>query len=341
MERSMRIGWAISRSCGRCADDGEYAQVVDQDSVHGAGPPFEVRVTISARSPCASATCAPTRLGRGRTSLSDLADYEALFPTLTFDRPARVLRITLDAPGLNAVVPDVPPRSSPTCGSPSIAIPTRESPSSGAPARRSPPAAASSCSTSSPTDYAARTRVLREARDLVDNVINCSKPIVSAIHGPAVGAGLVCGAARRRVGGRPHRPHHRRPHPARRRRRRPRRDLLAAAVRHGQGEVLPAHLRHADRRGGRAHRPGVAVRRRRPGPGPRALEVAVQLAGMAQSAHPLDEAHAQPLVPPGRADLRRRRSPTSSTASAAPTRAEGLASHREKRPPEFTGPTSE
>ena len=36
-----------------------------------------------------------------------------------------------------------------------------------------------------------RTRVLREARDLVHNVIDCSKPIVSAIHGPAVGAGLV------------------------------------------------------------------------------------------------------------------------------------------------------
>ena len=40
-------------------------------------------------------------------------------------------------------------------------------------------------------DYADRTRILREARDLVFNVINCSKPIVSAIHGPAVGAGLV------------------------------------------------------------------------------------------------------------------------------------------------------
>ena len=40
-------------------------------------------------------------------------------------------------------------------------------------------------------DFAVRTRVLREARDLVHNVIDCSKPIVSAIHGPAVGAGLV------------------------------------------------------------------------------------------------------------------------------------------------------
>jgi enoyl-CoA hydratase len=40
------------------------------------------------------------------------------------------------------------------------------------------------------TDHAARTRILREARDIVYNVINCSKPVVSAIQGPAVGAGL-------------------------------------------------------------------------------------------------------------------------------------------------------
>lgn len=33
-------------------------------------------------------------------------------------------------------------------------------------------------------------RTLREARDLVHNVIECSKPIVAAINGPAVGAGL-------------------------------------------------------------------------------------------------------------------------------------------------------
>jgi enoyl-CoA hydratase len=42
-------------------------------------------------------------------------------------------------------------------------------------------------------DFAARARVWREARDLVYNVINCSKMIVSAMHGPAVGAGLVVG----------------------------------------------------------------------------------------------------------------------------------------------------
>lgn len=38
--------------------------------------------------------------------------------------------------------------------------------------------------------FEVRTRVWREASDLVYNVINCSKPIVSAIEGPCVGAGL-------------------------------------------------------------------------------------------------------------------------------------------------------
>ena len=39
-------------------------------------------------------------------------------------------------------------------------------------------------------DPEAHRRTLREARDLVRNVIECSKPIVSAINGAAVGAGL-------------------------------------------------------------------------------------------------------------------------------------------------------
>jgi enoyl-CoA hydratase len=43
------------------------------------------------------------------------------------------------------------------------------------------------------TDYATRLRVFHEARDLVYNVINCPKPIVSAMTGPAVGAGLAVG----------------------------------------------------------------------------------------------------------------------------------------------------
>jgi enoyl-CoA hydratase len=39
-------------------------------------------------------------------------------------------------------------------------------------------------------DWETRLRVFHEARDLVYNVINCRKPVVAAIEGPAVGAGL-------------------------------------------------------------------------------------------------------------------------------------------------------
>jgi len=42
-------------------------------------------------------------------------------------------------------------------------------------------------------DFETRARVFREARDLVYNVIDCPKPIVSAMAGPAVGAGLAVG----------------------------------------------------------------------------------------------------------------------------------------------------
>ena len=40
-------------------------------------------------------------------------------------------------------------------------------------------------------DYEARMKTWKEARDLVYNIINCGKPTISAINGPAVGAGLV------------------------------------------------------------------------------------------------------------------------------------------------------
>ncbi|MDZ7680098.1 MAG: enoyl-CoA hydratase/isomerase family protein [Acidimicrobiales bacterium] len=39
-------------------------------------------------------------------------------------------------------------------------------------------------------DEAVRARTMREARDLVLNLVDCSKPVVSAIDGVAVGAGL-------------------------------------------------------------------------------------------------------------------------------------------------------
>ena len=43
------------------------------------------------------------------------------------------------------------------------------------------------------SDYETRRRVFHEARDLVYNVLDCPKPIVSAMTGPAVGAGLAVG----------------------------------------------------------------------------------------------------------------------------------------------------
>lgn len=42
-------------------------------------------------------------------------------------------------------------------------------------------------------DYDTLVRISREAREMVHNMIDCQKPIVSAIRGPAVGAGLVAG----------------------------------------------------------------------------------------------------------------------------------------------------
>jgi enoyl-CoA hydratase len=42
-------------------------------------------------------------------------------------------------------------------------------------------------------DFEGRARQWKEARDIVYNMINCSKPVVSAMRGVAVGAGLVCG----------------------------------------------------------------------------------------------------------------------------------------------------
>ncbi len=40
-------------------------------------------------------------------------------------------------------------------------------------------------------DFETRARTWKEARDLVYNIINCGKPTIAAINGPAVGAGLV------------------------------------------------------------------------------------------------------------------------------------------------------
>jgi enoyl-CoA hydratase len=122
-----------------------------------------------------------------------MSDHYDDFPRLAFDRPADgVLRITLDGPGLNAVGPDVHRQIA------DVWLAIDRDPDTRVALLRGAGRAFSSGGSFELldvmiNDYAARTRVMREARDLVFNVINCSKPVVSAIHGPAVGAGLVAG----------------------------------------------------------------------------------------------------------------------------------------------------
>jgi enoyl-CoA hydratase/carnithine racemase len=121
-----------------------------------------------------------------------MTDYGA-FSDLAVDRPADgVLRITLDAPGLNAVGPAAHRQLADVWRTVDRDPDTRVALLRGAGEAFSA-GGSFELIDSMLTDYAARTRVMREARDLVFNLIDCSKPIVSAIHGPAIGAGLVAG----------------------------------------------------------------------------------------------------------------------------------------------------
>lgn len=116
--------------------------------------------------------------------------YDA-FPHLRFDRPAAgVLRITLDGPGLNAVDHEVHRELA------DVWLAVDRDPDTNVAVIQGAGKAFSAGGSfelldDMMSDYAVRTRIMREARDLVFNVINCAKPVVSAIHGPAVGAGLV------------------------------------------------------------------------------------------------------------------------------------------------------
>jgi enoyl-CoA hydratase len=116
--------------------------------------------------------------------------YEA-FDGLTIDRPApHVLQITLDAPGLNAVDETVHRQLADIWTALDHDEETNVALIRGA-GKAFSAGGSFGLLDALLNDYAVRTRVMREARDLVFNIVNCSKPIVSAIHGPAVGAGLV------------------------------------------------------------------------------------------------------------------------------------------------------
>ncbi len=123
-----------------------------------------------------------------------MSDRYSAYKRLKFDRPGeRILRITLDTPGrLNAVDAvmheelgqvwrDIDADPEVSCA---IITGAGDAFSAGGDLDLVEKMA---------EDFDARARVWKEARDLVYNIINCSKPVVSAIAGPAVGAGLVAG----------------------------------------------------------------------------------------------------------------------------------------------------
>lgn len=121
------------------------------------------------------------------------ADYAALYPSFAFDHPRDgVVRITFDGPGLNSVGPDAHRELAEVWltvdRDPDVHVAILQGAGKGFSAGGSFDLIEGMID-----DYETRTKVMREARDLVWNVINCSKPIVSAMHGPAVGAGLVAG----------------------------------------------------------------------------------------------------------------------------------------------------
>jgi enoyl-CoA hydratase len=261
------------------------------------------------------------------------------YPDLRVDRPAGgVLRITLDAPGLNAVGVAAHGQLADVCRTVDRDPETNVALLQGA-GRAFSAGGSFELLDSLMSDYDVRTRVMREARDLVFNVIDCSKPIVSAIHGPAVGAGLVAGIlADVSIVGRTARiiDGHTR--------------LGVAAGDHaavcwpllaGMAKSKYYLLTCDTLTGEEAERIGlVSLCVDDDQVQARALEVATQLAGMSQSAirwtkHSLNHWYRQ-AGPAFDASLG-----LEFFGFGGPDAAEGLASHREKRSPVFDGPTSE
>jgi enoyl-CoA hydratase len=120
-----------------------------------------------------------------------MADRYAEFPSLRCEQVGSgVLQIVLDAPRLNAVGPQMHRDLADIWG-----VIDRDDDVRAVVVRGAGKAFSAGGSfdmiEDMTRDATVRARVLREARDLVYGVINCSKPVISAITGPAVGAGLV------------------------------------------------------------------------------------------------------------------------------------------------------
>jgi enoyl-CoA hydratase len=118
----------------------------------------------------------------------------AAFPSLELDRPApHVLRLTLRAPGkLNAVSGTMHGELAAIWDVIGTDDETRAVIVRGADGAFSA-GGDLDLVLEIASDFETRRRVFHEARDLVYNVLDCPQPIVSAMTGPAVGAGLAVG----------------------------------------------------------------------------------------------------------------------------------------------------
>jgi enoyl-CoA hydratase len=268
-----------------------------------------------------------------------MSDRYDAFPSLKFERPEPgILRIVLAGPGLNAVGPQMHRELADVWlaidRDPDVRVAILQGSGKAFSAGGSFDLIDSMIS-----DHATRVRVLREARDIVRNVIDCSKPIVSAVHGPAVGAGLVCALladvsivsrTARIIDG------HTR--------------LGVAAGDHaavcwpllcGMAKAKYYLLTCEALSGEEAERIGlVSMAVEESAVFERALQVARELAGGAQSAirwtkHTLNHWY-RAMLPAFDASLA-----YEFLGFTGPDAAEGVAAHREKRPPKFQGPTSE
>ena len=115
-----------------------------------------------------------------------MTDYAAAFPSLRFEHPAPgVLHVVLDGPGLNAVHPEMHQELADVWRTVDRDGDVRVAMISGA-GRAFSAGGSFELIDSVINDVDARLRTLREARDLVVNLIDCNTPIVSAVHGPAV-----------------------------------------------------------------------------------------------------------------------------------------------------------
>jgi len=123
-----------------------------------------------------------------------MADPYAAYPSLEFERPADgILQLTLRAPGrLNAVSGDMHRELSAVWRTVSADEETRAVLVTGADGAFSSGGDLDLVEEIA-ADFETRVRLFWEARDLVYNLIDCTKPVVSAMTGPAVGAGLAVG----------------------------------------------------------------------------------------------------------------------------------------------------